>query len=81
MVSIDVFPSDTFYNIYATGTPIIITVSVAGIFAFTVVIFLLYNRLVEARQNLVMRKAAQTNAMVTSLFPAQVSAPLRPCRA
>ena len=72
MVSIDVYPSIVFYDEYNTNAPIVMTIAVVIIFVFTACMFVFYDRLVERRQNLVMHKALQTNAIVTSLFPENV---------
>lgn len=72
MISIDVYPSQVFYNTYNTSDPIIMTIAVAMIFIFTACMFVFYDRLVERRQLVVMNKALQTNAVVESLFPANV---------
>lgn len=71
-ISLDIYPSETFHEIFTTSTPVSMTVAVALVFVFTALMFLVYDRLVERRQELVMRKAAQTNAIVSSLFPANV---------
>ena len=71
-VSIDVYPSKSFYNIHNTATPIIMTCAVAIIFVFTALLFVFYDRLVERRQAIVLYKANQTNAIVSSLFPKNV---------
>ena len=67
LISIDIYSSKTFYDIYNTKTPIAMTVAVAFIFVFTALMFLFYDRLVERRQNLVMDKAMRTNAIVSSV--------------
>ncbi|CAB9511299.1 Receptor-type guanylate cyclase gcy [Seminavis robusta] len=72
MMSIDVYPSTKFYEAYNTSTPIVMTFVTACVFVFTVCMFLLYDRLVERRQALVMQKAVESNAIVTSLFPENV---------
>jgi hypothetical protein len=72
MYSIHVYPSQEFSDDYNTSTPIIITCSVAIIFIFTVIIFIVYDRLVEKRQSLILRQATQTSAIVSSLFPENV---------
>jgi len=56
-IGIDVYPSQTFYDRYKTNTPIVITVSVAIVFIFTALMFVVYDRLVERRQVLVLKKA------------------------
>jgi Adenylate and Guanylate cyclase catalytic domain len=50
----------------------ILTVSMTLVIGFTILMFLLYDRLVEKRQRLVLSKAAQSTAIVSSLFPKQV---------
>jgi class 3 adenylate cyclase len=67
-----VYPSQEFYDEYNTSTPIIMTSAVAMVFVFTAFMFLVYDRLVERRQKLVLMKAAQSNAIVSSLFPKNV---------
>ncbi|KAG7341693.1 PAS domain containing protein [Nitzschia inconspicua] len=71
--SIHVYPSQVFYDDYHTNAPIIITLSVAIIFVFTVVMFIVYDRLVEKRNSLVVRKATTTSKIVTSLFPKNIA--------
>jgi hypothetical protein len=51
--SVRVYPSKAFYDEYNTDAPIIITLSVAIIFVFTVFMFIIYDRLVEKRNRLV----------------------------
>jgi class 3 adenylate cyclase len=67
-----VYPSQEFYDEYNTDTPIIMTFAVAMVFLFTAAMFLVYDRLVERRQRLVLMKAAQSTAIVSSLFPRNV---------
>jgi hypothetical protein len=55
-----------------TPLPILISLAVFSAFLFTVVMFMFYNRLVDKRQKLVVGQAAQTTAIVSSLFPKQV---------
>ena len=43
--SIRVYPSQAFFDAHHTNTPIIITVSIIGVFLFTIFMFLLYDRL------------------------------------
>lgn len=42
------------------------------VFIFTICLFLFYNKLVERRQSLVLTKAIQSSAIVSSLFPKKV---------
>lgn len=66
---IHVFPSSEFKNDYMTATPAIITVSIAATFLFTIMMFMLYDILVERRQKIVLSTANKTTAIVSSLFP------------
>jgi hypothetical protein len=54
---------------YETLTPVLITSAVAFIIVFTVIMFVVYDRLVERRQKLVLTRAVQSTAIVSSLFP------------
>jgi class 3 adenylate cyclase len=67
-----VYPSQVFYNEYVTNTPVKITCAVAFIFLFTTLLFLVYDRLVERRQRLLLSKAERSTAIVSSLFPRNV---------
>lgn len=48
------------------------TCAVGVVFTFTVFIFFVYDRLVERRQRLLMRKTVQTHKIVSSLFPKNI---------
>ena len=69
---IHVYPSDDMEASYITSDPVLYAVVVAFIFAFTSMVFLMYDRLVEFRQKKVMDKAVKSTAVVTSLFPEAV---------
>lgn len=61
-----------FTSDYVSPLPIYVTVGVAFVFLFTIIMFFVYNRLVEIRQRNILKKAAHTTAIVSSLFPKQV---------
>ena len=67
-----VYPSERHFEAYSTDTPIRITFAVVMCFAITAIIFLCYDYLVEQRQKLVLTKANQSTAIVSSLFPKNV---------
>lgn len=69
---IHVYPSEDMEATYVTNDPIIYAVVVAAIFVFSSIVFFLYDRLQEHRQEKVMTKAVQSTAVVTSLFPEAV---------
>jgi Adenylate and Guanylate cyclase catalytic domain len=55
-----------------SSTPMFVTIAVALVLSFTVVLFLVFNHLVERRQHIILNKAANSTALVSSLFPKQV---------
>jgi Adenylate and Guanylate cyclase catalytic domain len=72
LTSILLIGCQTFYNDNHTDSPLRITLGITLVFFVTIALFLLYDRLVERRQRIVIEKAAQSTAIVTSLFPKQV---------
>jgi hypothetical protein len=70
--TLDVYPSEVFEAAYETNRPIVFTVGVLLVFAFTSAVFVLYDVLVGRRQKAVNRVAVKSNAIVASLFPSQV---------
>ncbi|CAB9496686.1 Receptor-type guanylate cyclase gcy [Seminavis robusta] len=71
-ITIRVYPTKEFHDSFRTNNPAIITVAVACVFVFAMLMFFVYDRLVERRQRLVLKKAEQTSAIVSSLFPKNV---------
>jgi class 3 adenylate cyclase len=69
---VKVYPSSTMEDRYTSKNPIIFTAAVVLIFLFTSMTFFLYDLLVEKRQRKVMRTAAQSIAILSSLFPSVV---------
>ena len=67
-----VYPSDDMKDDYWSNDHIIFPVTAVCIFIFTSAIFLLYDCTVEKRQQLVLKTAERSTAIVASLFPAQV---------
>jgi Adenylate and Guanylate cyclase catalytic domain len=55
-----------------TSTPMYVTVAVVSVLSSTVIMFLVFNRLVEKRQQIILKKATDSTAIVSSLFPKQV---------
>jgi hypothetical protein len=70
--TLDVYPSKLYEEKYQSRRPVIFTVGVILVFCFTSVVFLMYDCFVGQRQHKVNRVAVKSNAIVTSLFPAQV---------
>jgi hypothetical protein len=63
-----VYPSQLVYDEYFTQEPVLVSLSVAAVFLFAIAMFILYDRLVERRQRLILAKATQSTAIVSSLF-------------
>lgn len=70
--NIRIYPSEHMEDTYKTNTPAVITTSVAFVFAFAVLMFFAYDRLVENRQRILMEKARRTHHIVASLFPKNI---------
>jgi hypothetical protein len=66
------YPSQEMKDLYVTNEPLIIGLTIMGVFVFTILAFVLYDRFVEKRQRLVMKSAKQTSDVVNKLFPEAV---------
>ena len=64
------YPSDEMRSQYITNKPAVYTTVIVLIFVCTAAIFLLYDYLVEHRQNKVMKAAARSTKIVEQMFPA-----------
>ena len=58
--SFHVYPTSTYADDFITKDPLIISLSVAAVFLFTIMMFLTYDRLVERRQRLILSKAIRS---------------------
>ena len=72
MYSLHIYPSEPMEDEYHTNQPVIFTVVILAIFAFTSCVFVLYDYLVQRRQEKVHDAAVKSNAIVSSLFPAEI---------
>jgi hypothetical protein len=68
--TLTLYPSEEFESQYTSKKPITFAVVAIGIFIFTALIFLLYDKLVEDRQERTSRLARQSGSIVESMFPA-----------
>jgi hypothetical protein len=66
--SFHVYPTQAEYELYVTAQPVVISLAIGAVFIFTIVMFLIYDRLVERRQKVVFARATHTTAIVSSLF-------------
>lgn len=64
-----IYPSSTFKASYDSNTPEIFAGVVAATFVLVAVVFFVYDTFVQRRNTNLVHKAAQSNAIVTSLFP------------
>jgi class 3 adenylate cyclase len=69
--SFHVYPTEELESHYDTNRPVIMTCAVVLIFVFTILAFITYDSLVQKRQKVVMDSAMKSNAIVSSLFPAE----------
>jgi len=69
---IEVYPTTVIYEKYHTNKPAMLTLGVVIVFAFTCLVFFVYDRFVQMRQEKVLDTAQRSNAIVASLFPAEV---------
>lgn len=67
-----IYPSQAFEDEYLTSKPYIYMAGIIMVFLFTAVVFVAYDMAVQRRQDKVMASAKRTNAIVSSLFPANV---------
>lgn len=67
-----VYPTQSLMDLHVNHEPILYACVTLGIFVFTTVMFMIYDRLVSQRQEKVMESANRTNDIVTNLFPENV---------
>ena len=70
--SIRVYPSEAMEDEYLTKDPLSFTLVVAAVFVFTSLIFVAYDLFVARRQAIVMKRAVESGALVSALYPKQV---------
>lgn len=68
--TLTMYPSDEMKAQYITNKPALYTLGIILIFVCTAAIFLLYDYLVEHRQNKVMKAAERSMVIVDTMFPA-----------
>ncbi|CAB9501709.1 Receptor-type guanylate cyclase gcy [Seminavis robusta] len=67
--SMHIYPSTTFQELYDTNTPEIFAAVIAATFALVAVSFFIYDMMQQRRNTNLIHQAAQSNSIVTSLFP------------
>eukprot|EP00934_Nitzschia_sp_Nitz4_P003097 Nitzschia sp. Nitz4//scaffold84_size84139//61623//64081//NITZ4_005208-RA/size84139-augustus-gene-0.42-mRNA-1//1//CDS//3329559063//3087//frame0 len=69
--TLTVYPTDAFYNSFVTSEARDQAISVAGLFGFSFIVFLIYDFCIQRRQRIVMDRAVKATAVVGSLYPEQ----------
>lgn len=69
---VTVYPTTAVEDTYTTNKPALYTSIVVLVFVFTALVFVIYDYMVQRRQDKVMATAKRTNAIVSSLFPSNV---------
>jgi Adenylate and Guanylate cyclase catalytic domain len=70
--TLSLYPSQAMEDANTTSNRIIFPILTVLIFAFTSLVFVLYDRTVERRQRTVLSAAVQSSNIVSSLFPSEV---------
>ena len=70
--TIKLYPSRKMEDEYRTNDPLVTTLVAASIFAFCLLVFVIYDAMVARRQKIVLGRALASGAIVNSLFPAKV---------
>lgn len=70
--SLYVYPSEALEDKYITNEPAIFAAIVASIFVFTLIVLAAFDLLVAQRQKILMKKAVESTALVSTLYPKQV---------
>lgn len=70
--NVRVYPSQELEEAFMTSGPTVFTIVVVCAFLFTSLVFLLYDFVVERRQNVVLKKAVQSTSVVNTMFPETV---------
>jgi hypothetical protein len=71
--TISVHPTSEYKEEFTTTKPLYLTVMVVVVFAFTAMVFVLYDFFVQRRNTKVLQTAQRTTAIVASLFPKNVA--------
>ena len=70
--TLEVYPSQVLEDDYLTNRPIYFSLAIGAVFILCAAIFIIYNQVVDRRQNVVMTTATKSAAVVDSIFPSNV---------
>eukprot|EP00980_Cylindrotheca_fusiformis_P024481 scaffold11948_cov126-Cylindrotheca_fusiformis.AAC.1 len=71
-VTLDLYPTEELENTYHTSKPKVYTTVVVAIFAFTSLVFLLYDHFVGRRQRKFMDRIVRQDQIVSNVFPTAI---------
>eukprot|EP00980_Cylindrotheca_fusiformis_P021240 scaffold8164_cov89-Cylindrotheca_fusiformis.AAC.1 len=71
-VTLDLYPTEELENTYHTSIPTVYTAVVVAIFAFTSLVFLLYDHFVGRRQRKFMDRIVRQDQIVSNVFPTAI---------
>ena len=69
---LEIYSTQAFADTYITQKPLHYMLVILGVFGATCLVFAIYDSMVKRRQRTLMAKAVRSNAILTSLFPAEV---------
>jgi class 3 adenylate cyclase/ferritin-like metal-binding protein YciE len=71
--TLNVYPSVEYRKSFESYEPVLFAMVVVAVFSFTIIVFAVYDAMVQRRQHKVLATAQQTTAIVKSLFPKEVA--------
>ena len=71
-IFLDLYPSETFEESYASNVPVMFSIAVAVLFLIQAFFFLAYDQIVQYRNTRLVGHAAVADSIVTAMFPSQV---------
>jgi hypothetical protein len=72
MIRFKVYPTQAFEEKYETNNPVLCTVIAASIFVLVILLFVVYDCLVQQQQKQMIQSAHKSTAVVSLLFPKSV---------
>ncbi|CAB9522950.1 Receptor-type guanylate cyclase gcy [Seminavis robusta] len=67
-----IYPTEELESQYITNKPAVYALIVASVFLFTILVLAVFDLLVARRQQVVMKKAVKSRALIATLYPEQV---------
>ncbi|CAB9499607.1 Receptor-type guanylate cyclase gcy [Seminavis robusta] len=67
-----IYPTEELESQYITNKPAVYASNVASVFLFTILVLVVFDWLVTRRQQVVLKKAVESRALISTLYPEQV---------